>query len=153
MEGLFKAHFDMASTKQLLTQAGALIIKTNLTIAATLLVSAAILTLSGDYQLVDNNSDLYGPLAQNLRLMLLYLAVGEINILLYCWFRNKQPALIWLGLFYLSLIGGLEFYSNVNQIPVDPSYDAFFFYQGLSHILFGMIYLKNRLFNGHKTEC
>lgn len=134
----------MNTYKDFFIQVGDFIIKTNFAIAVTLLVGATALTLNGEYTVFDNNSDLYGPLANNLSLMLFYLTVGEINILLYCWFRQKQVSLIWVGFFYLSVIGGLEIYSNVNQIPLDPSYDIFFLYQGLSHILFGICYLLKR---------
>lgn len=117
------------------------LLKINFVTAVLLLFAVCAMTLTGRYQIFENNVELYGALANNLRLMLFYLALGEINILLYCRFKNTTAPLLWVGFFYILTIGGLEFYSDVNQIPIDPDYNAFFLYEGISHILFACLHL------------
>lgn len=131
----------MSQLKALISKSSEFVIKTNFTFAVMILIGAAVSTLIGDSGPFEDNSNLYGPLANNLRLMLFYMAAAEINIVWYCWYRQRQTIIVWVGFFYILTIGGLEFYSNVNRIPVDPYYDAFFFYQGLSHIVYGFYYM------------
>ncbi|WP_051906511.1 hypothetical protein [Methylomarinum vadi] len=143
----------MLRLKAYFSQAIEVIIKTNFAVAIVLIIGVPAMTIFGDYSLFEDNNELYGPLANNLLFMLIYLALAEINIVLYCWYREKQSLMVWVGFFHILTIGGLEFYSNINQIPVDPSYDLFFLYEGVSHILLGFLYmLKSGLLGRHELR-
>jgi hypothetical protein len=43
------------------------------------------------------------------------------------------------GFFPVLITGLLEFYGQINEIPIDPNYPLFFLYIGFSHILFGVL--------------
>ena len=115
-----------------------IILKTNYYFSALLLIITAMITISGHDILFQSDVELYGPLANNLRLMLLYLAIIEIAIVSYCCIRNQYQEIIFLGGFLILLIGSLEFYCQTNQLTIDSAYRAFFTYIGLSHIAFGL---------------
>ena len=122
------------------------LIKANFAVAVILVVVVAVLTMTDDAVLFEDNADLdlYGPLANNLRLILVYMAIAEVNIASYCWAKQKQSMLLGVGLFYLVMIGGFEFYGFANQMDVEEKYGEFFLYQGLSHVLYGGFYMLSR---------
>lgn len=128
------------------------LIKANFAVAVIVMIAVSLFAVTDsqilfqDSSELEDLSDLYGPLANNLRLILVYVGIAEANLLIYCWSRQKQQVLLWVGIFYLLMIGGFAFYGEVNQIPIDASYNLFFLYQGVSHILFGGSYLLLRLF-------
>lgn len=115
-----------------------IILKANYYFSALLLIITAIFTISGHDILFQSDVALYGPLANNLRLMLLYLAFIEFAIVSYCCIKNQYQEIIFLGGFLILLIGSLEFYCKTNQITIDSGYRLFFTYIGLSHIAFGV---------------
>lgn len=83
----------MYQLKALISKSSEFVIKTNFTIAVMILFGAAILTLIGDSNPFEDNSNLYEPLTNNLILMLFYMA-AEINIVWYCWYRQKQTVIV-----------------------------------------------------------
>ncbi len=122
------------------------LIKANFAVALILLGVGAILSMTNDVALFEDNADLdlYGPLANNLRLILVYAAIAEANVAAYCMAKEKQNMFVGVGLFYLVMIGGFEFYGFTNQMEVEDSYGEFFLYQGLSHVLYGGFYIISR---------
>lgn len=128
------------------------LIKANFTVAVIVMIAVSVFAMTDsqilfqDSSELDELSDLYGPLANNLRLILVYVGIVEANLLIYCWSRQKQQILLWVGIFYLLMIGGFAFYGEVNQIPIDGSYNLFFLYQGISHILLGGSYLLPKIY-------
>lgn len=122
------------------------LIKANFAVALILLGVGAILSMTNDVALFEDNADLdlYGPLANNLRLILVYAAIAEANVAAYCMAKEKQNMFLGVGLFYLVMIGGFEFYGFTNQMEVEDSYGEFFFYQGISHVLYGGFYIISR---------
>jgi hypothetical protein len=122
------------------------LVKANFAVAVILVIVVAVLTLTDDSVLFEDNADLdlYGPLANNLRLILVYTAIAEVNIAWYCWAKQKQSMLLGVGLFYLAMIGGFEFYGFANQMPIEDNYGEFFLYQGISHVLYGGFYFLRR---------
>ena len=70
---------------------------------------------------------------------MVYLAVTEIVILLYCYFRKNFRVMIPVGFFLILMIGSMEFYGDINSIAIDESFPLFFLYTGISHILFGVV--------------
>ncbi|MGR9045008.1 MAG: hypothetical protein ACU83N_06920 [Gammaproteobacteria bacterium] len=99
----------------------------------------AALTLVDDQNLFGNAYDFNNPLRNNLKLVLVYLALAESSVFVYCTLKRNYTKLILVGLFLLLVIGSLEFYGQVNQLIIDQKLHLFFLYSGLSHIGYGVL--------------
>lgn len=109
----------------------------NLIASMILLGVVTATTLSGNSYFFEDSADLYGPMASNLRLMLVYVCLTEWAVMGYCRYRRRYAAVTLLGIFYLLLMVSLELYSSLNDVPVDDQYAVLFLYLGLSHLAFG----------------
>lgn len=113
-----------------------IIVAINFYMSAVLLIVAGILSVTG-YSIFQFNFDLYGALDNNLRMIMVYLALSECFIVGYCFFSKKFQIMIVVGSFLILMIGSMSFYGEINALEIDPNFPAFFLYTGLSHILFG----------------
>jgi hypothetical protein len=116
-----------------------LIVEINFYISVIVLISGGILSFSGTYSIFEFNEDLYGALDNNLRMIMVYLAVSECFIVGYCIFRKKFQMMIIVGCFLILMIGSMGFYGEINAVEIDPTFTVFFLYTGMSHIIFGFI--------------
>ena len=116
-----------------------LLLEVNFYISVIVLIAGGLLSVSGSYSIFEFNEDLYGALDNNLRMIMVYLAVTEIVILIYCFLRKNFQVMIPVGFFLILMIGSMEFYGEINTIEIDENFPLFFFYTGLSHILFGVM--------------
>lgn len=107
----------------------------NASVIFVLLVS--FLSLTGSEFFFEDTSDLYGPLANNLRFVLLYLCFVQLAVYGFYQMSSNYAAVFALGAFLLVLMVSLEFYGRVNQIDIDENYQRVFLYAGLSHLLYG----------------
>ncbi|MDD5579750.1 MAG: hypothetical protein PHY16_10790 [Methylobacter sp.] len=121
-----------------------LLVEVNFYISVIVLVIGSILSVSGSYSIFEFNEELYGALANNLRMMMVYLAVAECMICGYCFFSKKFQVFIFSGFFLILMVGSLAFYGEVNNMPMDPNFPLFFLYTGMSHILFGLLAGKEK---------
>jgi len=111
------------------------------------------LSVSGSYSFFEFNEELYGALDNNLRLIMVYLAITETVILGYCFFRKNFQVMIPVGFFLILMIGSMEFYGQINAIEIDENFPLFFLYTGLSHILFGvMAGIERNSSDGHNEK-
>jgi len=115
------------------------LLEVNFYISIIVLIGGSILSVSGSYSFFEFNEDLYGALDNNLRMIMVYLAITESVILGYCFFRNNFKVLIPVGFFLILMIGSMEFYGEINSIEIDENFPLFFLYTGISHILFGVM--------------
>ena len=115
------------------------LLEINFYIAVIVLIAGGILSVSGSYSFFEFNEDLYGALDNNLRMIMVYLAITESVILGYCFFRKNFQVMIPVGFFLILMIGSMEFYGEINSIEIDENFPLFFLYTGISHILFGLI--------------
>ncbi|WP_305906879.1 hypothetical protein Q9L42_018685 [Methylomarinum sp. Ch1-1] len=115
------------------------VLQVNFQASVIFLLIASIMSIGGSQFFFAQLSEIYGPLAGNLRLMLAYLCLAEIAIYSYCHFSKNYKGIALLGVFLLLLIASLQFYGYVNEIPIDNNYNWFFLYIGLSHILYGTV--------------
>ena len=115
------------------------LLEVNFYISVIVLIAGGMLSVSGSYSIFEFNEDLYGALDNNLRMIMVYLAVTEIVILIYCFLRKNFQVMIPVGFFLILMIGSMEFYGEINTIEIDENFPLFFFYTGLSHILFGIM--------------
>lgn len=114
-------------------------LEANYYVSLAVSVAAATLSFTSDQTLFELNSDLYGPLINNIKIMMIYIVLAEFSMFAYCLMKQSYKELTAAGLFLVLLSGGLEFYGNVNQIPIDRTYHLFFLYAGLSHIAYGLL--------------
>jgi hypothetical protein len=121
-----------------------LLIEANFYISVISLISAGIMAIGGGPSFFEFKEDLYGPLANNLRMMLIYLTVAEVILCVYCFLIKQFKIFIIAGFFLILTSGSLKFYSAINGIDVDENFFVFFLYLGLSHILFGIIKSKEQ---------
>ncbi|MGZ5025872.1 MAG: hypothetical protein ACXWE9_01760 [Methylobacter sp.] len=115
----------------------------NFNIAVIFLLAVSLVSVSGSSLFFENNSDLYGPLASNLRLMLIYLTLTQFSAYCFCSYIENYRLLLAVGLFWLMLMASIKFYGMVNQIPIDEDYDWLFLYLGLSNLVYGGFMVVN----------
>jgi hypothetical protein len=115
----------------------------NFNIAVIFLLVVSLITAAGSSLFFENNIELYGPLASNLRLMLVYLTLSQIGSYCYCSYSRNYRPLITVGIFWLLLIGSIKFYGVVNQLPIDEDYGWLFLYLGMSNLSYGAIMFMN----------
>lgn len=113
------------------------IIEANFYFSLVILTFGSAISLSDTYTLFDFNTDIYGELANNLRIMMVYLAFSSALIFGYCFLTKHFQYYLLVGFFLILMVGSLKFYGQVNNVEIDPNLDPFFFYSGFSHLLFG----------------
>jgi len=114
----------------------------NFFISGVMLVAASILSFSDSYSIFTFDIDLYGPIGNNLRIMMVYLALAEIAMIIFCSYNKNFQEMLIVGAFLVLIAGSLEFYSQANQIPIDLELQLLFLYVGISHVAFGALYLN-----------
>jgi uncharacterized membrane protein len=115
------------------------LLEVNFYISVIMLITGGFLSVSDSYSFFEFNQDLYGALDNNLRMIMVYLAMTESVILIYCFFRKNFQVMIAVGFFLILMIGSMEFYGDINSIEIDDNFPLYFLYTGLSHILFGVM--------------
>jgi hypothetical protein len=115
------------------------LVTANFYLSVIVLMVGGISSVSGSDAIFEFKREFYDPLRNNLRIMMIYLAISEIGVCVYCFLKDKFQAIILTGFFLVLITGLLEFYGQINEIPIDPNYPPFFFYIGFSHILFGVL--------------
>ena len=129
-----------------------LLLVVNFYVSVIVLIAGGMLSVSGSYSIFEFNEELYGALDNNLRMIMVYLAMTESVILGYCFFRNNFQVMIPVGFFLILMIGSIEFYGEVNAVTIDENFPLFFLYTGLSHILFGVMVGIERNSNMHNEK-
>jgi len=114
------------------------LVELNFYLSVFVLLAGGILAISDNGSVFEFNADLYGPLANNLRIMMIYLALTECIMAAVCFFSGNTQFFMLVGLSLLLLTGSLQFYSVINVIEVDPNFSIFFIYTGLSHLAYGL---------------
>lgn len=115
------------------------LLEVNFYISVIVLIAGGLLSVSESDSFFEFNEDLYGALDNNLRMIMVYLAMTEVVILGYCFFRKNFRVMIPVGFFLILMIGSMAFYGQINTIEIDENFSLFFLYTGLSHILFGVM--------------
>jgi hypothetical protein len=128
------------------------LLEVNFYISVIVLIAGGMLSVSGSYSIFAFNEELYGALDNNLRMIMVYLAMTESVILGYCFFRKNFQVMIPVGFFLILMIGSMEFYGEINSIEIDENFPLFFLYTGLSHILFGVMVGIERTSSGEHND-
>ncbi len=114
-----------------------LLLKINFNASVIFVLIVSVLSIAGSEIFFENNTALYGPLANNLRIVLLYICMMQLAVYGFYQMSNNYVGVFILGGFLLITIVALRFYAMINQIEVDESYHQVFLYAGLSHLLYG----------------
>ena len=121
-----------------LLQGVEIIIILNFLVSAMLMIIASVLSLSEHYSFFEFNQELYGELINHLKITILYLAITEIIICVYCALTKNTQGIALAGFFMILMVGSMNFYEKINDISLDENLYLFFLYTGCSHILFGV---------------
>ena len=114
----------------------------NFNAALLFVLYVSLTSFQGESQFFADESELYGPMMGNFRLMLIYLCVTEIAVYSYCRLTQQFQGILIMGIFVLLLMVSIDFYGFINQVPVDDNYSCLFLYLGLSHLCYAGIQLK-----------
>ena len=117
------------------------LLEVNFYISVFVLIAGCLFSVSDRYSIFEFNEDLYGALDNNLRIIMIYLAMTEMVILIYCYFRHNFQVIIPVGFFLIMMIASMRVYGEINDIGIDETFPLFFLYTGLSHILYGVMIL------------
>jgi hypothetical protein len=117
------------------------VVKVNFYFSVIVLIFGSVLSASDNLSLFEFNEDLYGALDNNLRMILVYLAMTEVVLIIYFMLADKFQLMMFVGFFLMLTTGSVGFYGEINAIEIDSALPLFFLYIGLSHTLFGaMVY-------------
>jgi hypothetical protein len=116
--------------------------KINIYFSAIVLLGGCLLSATENHSIFEFNEDLYGAIGNNIRVIMVYLAINELAILLYCFLTKNARIMFAVGLFLILLIGSLEFYAEINAIEFDQNLRLFFLYTGISHLVYGFIEIE-----------
>jgi len=115
-----------------------LVVEINFYVAVAMVVLGSLLCISSA-SYFEFNEDLYGALDNNLRIIMVYLALTEVVVVTYCYVMKSFHYLILMGFFLLLMIGSMQFYGDINSVEVDTNFSLFLMYTGVSHIIFALI--------------
>ena len=111
----------------------------NFYLSVIVLVYGGATAITENHTIFEFNEDLFGAMHNNLRVALLYLAMTEVVICIYCFATKQAKLMLFVGYFLIMMMGSLSFYGKINSISIDDNISLFFLYGGISHILFGLL--------------
>ena len=120
------------------------LVELNFYSSIAVLIIGCVMSISDAHSFFEFNVELYGALANNLRMVLVYLAFTEVFLCFWCFFLGKTQFFMLIGLSLLAMTGSLHVYSVINDVEIDPDLSLFFMYTGLSHIAFGALVYLNK---------
>jgi hypothetical protein len=115
------------------------LVDANFYISVLVLVYGGGSAITENYSVFTFNEDLFGAMHNNLRIALLYLAMTEVVVGLYCWITKQPKMMLFVGYFLVMMLGSLAFYGQVNDVTIDSDIPSFFLYTGISHIAYGFM--------------
>ena len=121
-----------------------IVLEGNYYFSAVLLIILALSPFFGKEGLFGTDTEIYGPLGNNLRIIGLYLALMELFLWIYCLLKRNLSNVAMLGVFYLLIPNAVQMYSEINGLPFDSDPRLVFWYVGLSHIAFGLFVFRIR---------
>lgn len=116
-----------------------LLIEANFYFSLVVLIFGSGVSISDRYTLFQFDSEIYGELANNLRIVMVYVAFTEILIFCFCFLTQQFQYYLIVGLFLMAMVPAFAFYGEVNNVEIDPDLTPFFLYTGISHFLRGLI--------------
>ncbi|CAI8927565.1 hypothetical protein [Methylocaldum szegediense] len=99
-------------------------------------ILGGILALSNFSLVVPDGAAFYGPMRNNLFLVVAYLVISQIVLWYFRYRRSSRNEVLLMGLIFLLTAGGVAFYALLNELPVSLLFILALAYLGFSHILF-----------------
>jgi hypothetical protein len=115
------------------------LVDANFYISVIVLVYGGLTAVTENYSVFEFNEDLFGAMHNNLRIALLYLAMTEVVVFIYCFVTKQAKLMLFVGYFLIMMMGSMAFYGKINSVPIDNAIPVFFLYTGISHIVFGWL--------------
>lgn len=112
------------------------LVRLNFHLSVWLSVVGGILIFNRPELIIDEPDDWFGPLHHNLLFAALILAINQVLLWFTRYSRGSTKEALLMGLLFLLVGGGLQYYGRLNGIPVNDWCSIGAFYVGLSHILF-----------------
>lgn len=108
----------------------------NFYLSVWLSIAGGILIFNRPDLIVYDPDGLTGPLRNNLLFAALILSINQLILWFARYSRGSAPEALLMGLLFMLVAGGLEYYGRVNGLPVNKWCSVAAFYVGLSHIAF-----------------
>lgn len=112
------------------------ILTLNFHLSVWLSIAGGILAFNYPDVIVNDPEGLFGPLRNNLLFAALILTVNQLILWFTRYSRGSSAEALLVGLLFLLVGGGLEYYGHVNGIPINRGCSLFAFYVGASHIAY-----------------
>ena len=128
----------MNTTNSKAMQVTKFFVDANFYLSVIVLVYGGLTAITENYCIFEFNEDLFGAMHNNLRIALLYMAMTEVVVCLFCFVTNQPKMMIFVGYFLIMMLGSSAFYGEINSVPIDGDIFVFFLYTGVSHIVFGL---------------
>lgn len=113
-----------------------IILKLNFHLSVWLSIAGGILAFNYPDIIVQDPEGLFGPLRNNLLFAALILSLNQLILWFARYSRGSSAEALLVGLLFLLVGGGLEYYGRVNGIPVNHWCSMFTFYVGASHVAY-----------------
>lgn len=111
-------------------------ISLNFRFAVWISILGGILVLSNFSLVVPDAAAFYGPMRNNLFVVVGYLVISQIVLWYLRYRRGSRNEALLMGLVFLLTAGGVAFYALLNELPISSPFIPALVYLGLSHILF-----------------
>jgi len=114
-----------------------LLVSINFQFSVWLTIIGGILLFNNAEWFFDDPENIYGPLKNNLLIVLVYLVISQLAFwfLRYTRKTERYEALLMGGIVIL-VAGGMKFYASVNMLPLADWLPIVLAYIGLSHLLY-----------------
>lgn len=99
-------------------------------------ILGGILALSNFSLVVPDAEAFYGPMRNNLFLVVGYLLISQIVLWYFRYRRESRTEALLMGLIFLLTSGGTVFYAMLNELPISRIFILILVYLGISHVLF-----------------
>ncbi|HYE34650.1 hypothetical protein [Methylocaldum sp.] len=86
--------------------------------------------------IIPDAEGLYGPLRNNLFIVVGYLLISQIGLWYFRYRRGSRIEALLIGFIFLLTAGGAEFYAMLNDLPIRQTFVLALVYLGFSHILY-----------------
>ncbi|MGX2039405.1 hypothetical protein ACWJKU_04625 [Methylocaldum sp. MU1018] len=108
----------------------------NFRFAVWLSILGGIAALSDLGLVIPDAEGFYGPLRNNLFIVVGYLLISQTALWYFRYRRGNRTEALLMGLIFLLTAGGAEFYALLNDLPIRQAFILVLAYLGLSHILY-----------------
>jgi hypothetical protein len=108
----------------------------NFRFAVWLSILGGIAALSNLNLIIPDTEGLFGPLRNNLFIVVGYLLISQLMLWYFRYRRGSRIEALLMGLIFLLTAGSTAFYAMLNDLPISQIFILALVYLGMSHILY-----------------